>query len=176
MAAADPGTMATIRRLLLALAICAAAAAPAATARSEGMEGAVLREINAIRAEHGAPLLRVSSRLMAVAAEHTREMLRDGYFAHESADGAPFWKRVQLRYPQGRYSYWSAGENLVWASPSLTPEQAVELWLDSPPHRRTMLDPKWREIGVSAAHEESAPGTYEGREVTVLTADFGLRR
>ena len=167
--------MARMRRLLVLLSLAAVAAAPAA-ARSDRFETAVLRAINEVRAEHGAPPLRASAQLAVAAAQHTREMLRQGYFAHESANGDPFWKRVQASYRQTGYAYWSAGENLVWASPSLSAEQAVDLWLRSPHHRRTLLDPKWRDIGLSAAHEQSAPGAYEGREVTVLTADFGLRR
>jgi uncharacterized protein YkwD len=52
----------------------------------------------------------------------------------------------------------------------------VESWLASPHHRENLLNPKWREVGVAAVHAWSAPGVYDGREVTVLTADFGARR
>ena len=31
-------------------------------------------------------------------------------------------------------------------------------------------------IGLAAVHTHSAPGTYGGREVTIVTADFGVRR
>jgi hypothetical protein len=39
-----------------------------------------------------------------------------------------------------------------------------------------MLTARWREIGLSAVHVMTAPGTYGGREVTIVTTDFGVRR
>ncbi len=53
---------------------------------------------------------------------------------------------------------------------------ALELWLASPPHRANLLSPRWREIGLGAVHAFVAAGVYEGRAVTILTADFGVRR
>ncbi len=38
------------------------------------------------------------------------------------------------------------------------------------------MNPRWREIGVSAVHAASAPGTYKGMDVTIVTTDFGVRR
>ena len=48
--------------------------------------------------------------------------------------------------------------------------------MNSPGHRANILSRSWREIGVSAIHFESAPGEFEGSRVTLVTADFGLRR
>jgi hypothetical protein len=39
-----------------------------------------------------------------------------------------------------------------------------------------MLDPQWREIGVSAVHSLRAPGVYHGLAVTIVTTDFGVRK
>jgi uncharacterized protein YkwD len=50
------------------------------------------------------------------------------------------------------------------------------MWMASPEHRRNILDPTWREIGIAAVHAASAPGTYGGQPVTVITTDFGVRR
>ena len=49
------------------------------------------------------------------------------------------------------------------------------MWLESPGHRRVLLTPAWREIGLSAVHTASAPRVYDGLEVTIVTADFGVR-
>jgi hypothetical protein len=38
------------------------------------------------------------------------------------------------------------------------------------------MNPRWREIGVSAVHENAAPGVYKGLDVTIVTTDFGVRR
>jgi uncharacterized protein YkwD len=48
--------------------------------------------------------------------------------------------------------------------------------MGSPGHRENLLSQRWREIGISAVHASSAPGVYGGQEVTIVTADFGLRR
>jgi uncharacterized protein YkwD len=50
------------------------------------------------------------------------------------------------------------------------------MWLNSPEHRKILLTARWREIGLAAVHVTSASGTYGGREVTIVTADFGVRR
>ena len=102
-------------------------------------------------------------------------MAEKGFFRHTSADGSAFWKRLIPVYRQQRGRPWGTGENLMWRSPELTAEQAVDLWLKSPPHRKNLLTPSWRDIGIGAVHAFAAPGVYEGLEVTILTADFGVR-
>ena len=64
---------------------------------------------------------------------------------------------------------------MVWASPSLCAAQAIDMWLKSPPHRKNLLTPAWREVGIGGVHALAAPGVYEGLDVTILTADFGVR-
>ena len=76
----------------------------------------------------------------------------------------------------GSSKYWSVGENLLWSSPDVDPSSALKMWFDSPEHKRNMLNARWREIGLSAVHVAAAPGTYGGREVTIITADFGVKR
>jgi len=41
---------------------------------------------------------------------------------------------------------------------------------------RERLAREWREVGVAAEHFDSAPGPFGGRSVTIVTADFGVRR
>jgi uncharacterized protein YkwD len=138
------------------------------------LESGIFRALNDVRAEHGLRPLRVSTALTAAARQHTFEMLDDGYFEHESANGAPFWKRVERYYPQGAGS-WDVGENLMWSSASLRASRAVEIWMESPGHRENILSPAWREIGVAAVHSGTSTGSYGGGPVTIITADFGVR-
>jgi uncharacterized protein YkwD len=98
-----------------------------------------------------------------------------GYFEHESFNGAPFWKRIERFYP-ARRGYWSVGENIFWESPDTTASSAVHEWMTSPPHRQNVLAREWREVGVAAVHFDAAPGAFGGRSVTIVTADFGVRR
>jgi uncharacterized protein YkwD len=157
-------------------------AAPAALARPDAerqtalqtLELDVLVQLNAVRTSHGLVPLKLNPALDAAARGHTSQMLADGYFAHASADGSPFWKRLTA-YTGSAHGAWSAGENLLWSSPDVTGVQALKLWMASPEHRRNILTAKWRDIGISALHANTAPGAYGDRAVTVITTDFGVR-
>jgi uncharacterized protein YkwD len=167
----------TIRGLSLAFVATAAlvlatAASGGSTTREATLDVLLLREINALRSSHGLAPLRPSAGLTAAASEHSLEMARDGYFAHESRDGSPFWKRVERFYGSRRDGYRSVGENLAWASPSLDPSSTLRLWLAEPQHRANLLDPRWREFGAAAVHHAGAAGVFGGRAFTVVTADF----
>jgi uncharacterized protein YkwD len=147
--------------------------APSGLSARNALESGVLTQINTLRRQHGLAPLRVNVKLRAAADAHSASMASRGFFAHESADGTSFWQRVQRYYP--RSGYWSVGENLLWSSPDVDAAGALRMWLNSPPHRKNLLTARWREIGLSAVHVDSAPGVYSGNAVTILTADFGVR-
>jgi uncharacterized protein YkwD len=140
------------------------------------LEQGVLANVNALRRQHRLAPLRLSSALAAAARQHSTEMASQGYFSHSSANGSSFDRRIARFYPVGHRRYWSVGENLLWSSPDVDAAGALNMWFNSPEHRKIMLTARWREIGLSAVHLSSAPGTYGGREVTIVTADFGVRR
>ena len=135
----------------------------------------VLVQLNQIRVAHGLVPLELNRSLSAAAGQHTTEMLRDGYFAHNSADGSAFWKRIERYYPSAQYHVWSVGENLLWSSGGLDANAALALWMASPEHRANILSPTWREIGISALAENDAPGAFGGNSVTLVATDFGAR-
>jgi uncharacterized protein YkwD len=163
--------------LLGALAAPAAHSGKAATqVKMSSLESGVLSELNKIRTQHGLKPVKISARLTASAAQHSQEMGADGYFEHNSHDGTAFWKRIGHWYGSNGFGYWSVGENLLWSSPQVDPAGALQLWMNSPEHRANILTPRWREIGISAVHFASAPGTFKGLEVTIITTDFGIRR
>src|SRR4051812_46401895 len=94
------------RRFAGALMLLAVAAvvAPAATARTAHkahtkstraiLQQGILQQLNALRASHHLKPLTLSPSLSAVSVQHTKEMAARGYFAHDSADGSAFWKRI----------------------------------------------------------------------------------
>jgi uncharacterized protein YkwD len=135
----------------------------------------VIFRINSLRAARSLRPLRVSRGLTAAATYHTNQMGLRGFFEHESANGAPFWKRVERFYPTLPGRGWSVGENILWGSPDISPAGAVREWMQSLPHRENILSREWREVGIAAIHFASAPGEYAGRPVTIVTADFGTR-
>jgi uncharacterized protein YkwD len=172
--------------LAVALAVLVAAAAgllaasALATTRSErnlpGLNHQVLAAVNRFRVAHSLAALHESRALDRSARQHSLEMGRVGYFDHPSANGTAFWKRIRHYYRAGGYSYWSVGENLLWASPSVSAASAMNQWIGSPPHLKNLLTPQWRQIGVSAVTVADAPGVYNGQRVTIITTDFGVRR
>ena len=117
-------------------ALAGSASAPSAPTRPVVAVGSlshgVLLEVNAFRRSHGLGALRLSSALSVAAAQHSTEMARVGYFAHTSANGGAFDKRLARFYPMGSYRYWGVGENLVYASPDLGAGEALKLWANSP--------------------------------------------
>ena len=171
-----------MRRVAVGVAVVAvlAPSAPVAAARSavklDGLSTALLASVNQVRRAHGLRALRPSARLTAAAAQHSREMAARGYFQHASFDGTAFWQRIQRFYGRGGYRTWSVGENLLWSSPDVDAARAVQMWMNSPEHRANLLSRSWRDIGLSAVHVAPAPGVYHGDPVTVVTADFGVRR
>jgi uncharacterized protein YkwD len=156
------------------------AASALATGRSQRnlptLSHQVLVAVNKFRVAHGLVALRESVALDRSARQHSDEMGRLGYFGHASADGTVFWRRIRHDYRANGYSYWSVGENLLWASPSVGASHALQLWIGSPEHLRNLLTAQWRQIGVSAVHVVDAPGVFKGLPVTIVTTDFGVRR
>jgi uncharacterized protein YkwD len=171
-------------RVVLALAALVASAfltesalASSRSTRSLGtLNHQVLVAVNRFRAAHGLVPLRESAGLDRSARQHSHEMGRRGYFAHSSADGTVFWRRIRHYYPSAGHSYWSVGENLVWAAPSLTAAGAMKLWIASPEHLANLLSRQWRQLGVSAVSVTNAPGVYGGSNAIIITTDFGVRR
>ena len=139
------------------------------------LESQVLGELNAIRGAHGLRPLRLSAPLSAAADSHSRAMGTFGFFEHTSLDGSAFWKRIQRFYGPGSNGSWSVGENLLWSTTGLDASRALKLWMASPGHRKNILTARWLEVGLSAVTVQAAPGVYGGRDVVIVTTDFGVR-
>ena len=137
--------------------------------------GAILSRLNAVRAARGLGRLRLSSELAAAARLHSRQMATTGRFQHESSDGSPFWRRVERYYASAGFRTWNVGETLLWWSPGTTAANVVAAWLASPEHRRILLDPRWRQVGVGVVHDSYARGAFYDQPATIVTADFGFR-
>ncbi len=164
--------------VLVAVGLLAASAF--AGARSETtlqtLNRRVLTEVNRFRAAHHLRPLRESAALDDSARQHSLQMGTLGYFAHSSADGTSFWQRIRQYYSARHFSYWSVGENLLWAAPNVSARRALRMWIASPEHRRNLLTPQFRQIGISSVHVVRAPGVFHGLGVTIITTDFGVRR
>jgi uncharacterized protein YkwD len=143
---------------------------PAAAAVNLQLEHTLLRLINDTRAERGLRSLRASRTLARTATGHARSMAQFGYFAHASRDGSSPRDRIARADP--RLAARGVGEVLLWRSPGPSPDQALAMWLASPPHRAVLLDPRLRLIGLVALDAHAAPGVFGGRDVTIVAADL----
>jgi uncharacterized protein YkwD len=172
-----------LRAIIGSVVVVAAFAAPAGASESTArqsltsvpaLEEAVVAEVNAARRRRGLRSLRPARGLHTAANRHTVLMLQRGVFAHEIPGGPRFVPRLRRHYsPRSRG--WSVAENLAAAWPEPTGAEIARMWLASPSHRRNLLSPLWREIGVAAVHALRAPGDFGDAEITLVTADFGVR-
>jgi uncharacterized protein YkwD len=161
-----------------------AAAQPVATTRSDesqaerlaALETAILVRINELRGERGLAKLRPATGLRAAAGAHSRSMVSQGFFAHESPDGTTFDSRVERFYPSRGFRYWRVAENIAAMTGVMSADEAVDLWLESPGHRRVIFDPQWREAGLGAVRAASTRLFPGAGEATALTLDVGVRR
>ena len=180
-AAVSDGVRTLVRAQLKSTAAVAKPARTTAPQRSgaraamAALEGSVVARMNAVRRSHGLRPLRLSRSLHSAAVFHSRDMGRRGYFEHDSLTGTPFWRRIERFYPSRGFNSWTVGENLLWGSDTYDASFAVREWMNSPPHRQNILSRGWREVGIGAVFFARAPGEYRGRQVTIVTADFGSR-
>jgi uncharacterized protein YkwD len=124
-------------------------------------EQRVVELVNIERGKVGLPPLKRNTELDFAARDHTRDMVEDNYFAHDSYDRVngvltvvcTTFTRVK-RYYSG---YSAAGENL--AARYSTPEAVVAGWMASPGHKANILSTAYREIGVGF-YQGAAQYTY----------------
>jgi uncharacterized protein YkwD len=146
----------------LALLAVAAALLPAAPDQT-------LQALNDARAARGLPALQADAHLARAARGHSRDMVRHRYFSHTTPGGAGLATRVKRTgWMRGRRT-WALGEDLAWGTGDLArPEAVVAAWMASPPHRRNVLNRRFRHVGIGIA-----PGTPFGETGATFTADFG---
>ena len=111
-------------------------AAPATDARS-----AVVAATDAERTAAGCDALRVDPRLADAAQGHAEDMAGNDYFSHTGQDGRAFDDRIR---DAGHPS--PGGENIAAGQESA--EEVVQAWMDSPGHRRNILNCAFTSIGV----------------------------
>ncbi len=118
----------------------------------------VVRLTNQRREAHGRRPIRPDSGLTRVACAHTRDMLLRDFVGHENPDGEGPTDRVARLH---RRLIGSVAENL-WARTGQAPdrnrpkplaEHIVEGWMNSPPHRSTLLDSSATHLGVCVGWE-----------------------
>lgn len=164
------------------LAVGAPVAGAATVTEANGLESRLASRINVLRKNHGLRALRIVPRLAKASDRHARSMAAAAYFRHElfTPSRDPNWTSfgtwIRWYYPGPGYTSWGAGENLAWGAPAISARQTINRWMASPGHRANLLEPRWRNVGLSAVHV-TAPAGYFGEcsEVTIVVAEFGRR-
>src|SRR4051812_44928425 len=119
--------------------------------------------VNATRAERGLPAVRSSARLNRAADLFSADMVARGYFDHVTPDGRSVADRVRATGYLGRSNDWTLGEDIGWGPVSASTRASIfRAFMNSPPHRRVILDRQFREIGVGVAPGVPVAGQGSG--------------
>ncbi|MDQ3675703.1 MAG: CAP domain-containing protein [Actinomycetota bacterium] len=177
-------------RLAPLLLVCAVFALPSGTAAASpcsyaqlipsSTNGAQVRAatlclINHERTRRGLAPLKSNRHLLKAAGRYSGLMVNERFFGHVSPGGSTLVNRVRkgTTYLRGARR-WALGENLAWGSGKLaTPSYTVKAWMNSPGHRRNMLTPGFRHIGIGVV--TGAPVATKVLAAATYTTDFGRR-
>ncbi|MFQ5436844.1 MAG: PKD domain-containing protein, partial [Anaerolineae bacterium] len=122
---------------------------------------ALLIYINEARRQFDLPPLAYVYELSVAAQQHTDDMAQFHYTDHTGSDGSyPLERLIRFRYAHGY-----AGEATAWGFENAY--EAVEFWVNSPPHRRIILNPYATDVGVAFTVDYDAPNVW------YWTAEFG---
>jgi uncharacterized protein YkwD len=97
---------------------------------------------NAERVKNGLNILVENTRLNDVAYNFALQMNKFQFQNHISPTGIGPPQRVR----NGAVKFSGVGENLAWGPAS--DEEAISAWMQSDGHRKNILNPKWKQIGV----------------------------
>ena len=179
--------MAARRALRLGVLITALALAHAAPAAAQDCAGAdvvaqggklgpatkaTLCLVDVERAKTGLPALKAAGELKKAAKGHSRDMVANRYFAHDSPGGSTILSRAKdAGYLNGVKAF-VLRENIGWGGGKLSsPREVVKAWMASAPHRLAILNPVLTEAGVGVAK-----GSPFGGPGATYTLAFGMRR
>jgi|GEM_PF-2265424 len=121
----------------------------------------IIELVNRERGQAGLERLAADDLLIEAAARKGQDLLAAQIFSH-TLSGRKFSAWIK----DAGYAYSYAGENL--AMDFQTSEGAVNGWLDSPLHKKNILNDLYKETGVAAI-----TGNFQGQETTIIVQLFG---
>lgn len=149
---------------------CAGSQLEPAEIESFRARAAVLCLINEERAAERLPALSKEPRLERAAIEYARLMRERDFFAHEGPDGStPHSRILAAGYPQDA----AGGENLAWGQrEASTPSAIVRGWMESEGHRKNILRPQFKYIGIGIVRGSPRHGQSDD-ESAIYVTPFG---
>jgi uncharacterized protein YkwD len=140
--------MKTITTIAASLAICMAVTS---TPSFADMAQSAVDEINQVRKKKGRKALTISVAMTKAAQKHADELAKRGY-GTKMKSGGHFGKNGSThldRLKRVGYKACLGVENVAWGQKQAT--SVVDVWMASPPHRKNLMHPKIREIGIGFA-------------------------
>jgi hypothetical protein len=122
----------------------------------------VIELVNQARNQQGLLELPENETLDKIAQDKLEDMIKNNYFAHTSPKGVTPWSW----YEREGYDYKYAGENL--AINFLTAEGQHKAWMDSPTHKKNILNPQFQEVGVAVG-----AGEINNQMAIISVQEFG---
>ena len=117
----------------------------------EPYENRLFDRVNNARTDAGRGKLKLDLQLRALARAYAEKMLRRGFFDHEEPSGINLPERATGSNLE-KFALW--GENLAsLANPEEPTLEAHRGLMDSPGHRRNILDSRFTHLGVGAASD-----------------------
>lgn len=121
--------------------------------------------INESRVEAGIEPLQENVTLAKFAEIKGQDMITRDYFSHDTPEGKRPWQWID----RGEYDYVYAGENLAMDFNSA--EVVHSAFLKSPSHRKNILNPKYKDVGIGVV-----TGELNGHQTILLVEFFGTQR
>ena len=113
----------------------------------ESLEQQCLDEVNRVRRARRLAKLDFYDDLLPVARRYSRRMAEERFFSHTDPDG----RTVRERVDEAEIRWRMVGENLAYSNGYINPVAAsLHSWMESPGHRRNILDPDFRLTAIGA--------------------------
>lgn len=125
----------------------------------------LLQLINQQRSVAGLNQLTYNNKLSASAFAKAQNMCTEDYWAHTAPSGLTPWSFID----NSGYQYVSAAENLAEGYSSDT--RTVTAWMDSPGHRKNILNGKFADFGAGYITCE-----LQGKQTTIIVTHFGTSK
>lgn len=156
-----------MRRFGLLLAICfglvtliapvhttLAATAHSTNAAPNAQIQRIVELVNLRRKEAGLGPVKINVTLTACAQQYSQVQAAQGAINHTGPDGSnPGQRLTRCGYTWKHY-----GENL--AAGYINADEVMTAWMNSPGHRKNIMNGKLKEIGIGFAHRDNDPGQY----------------
>lgn len=113
------------------------------------VESALLNETNRVRQANGLGQLQFDPQLALAARHHAQEMANLNYFSHQSP--SPDSKTPAVRVARAGSAVVAIGENLALVHPGNVARLSIEGWMNSPGHRKNLLNPTYTHVGFGTA-------------------------